>query len=34
VVGARAASGYGNHVATEMAGALAERGWVVISGGP
>jgi DNA processing protein len=33
VVGARAASGYGNHVATEMAGALAERGWVVISGG-
>lgn len=33
VVGARAASAYGSHVATEMAGVLAERGWVVISGG-
>jgi len=33
VVGARAASGYGEHVATEMAAALAERGWAVISGG-
>ena len=33
VVGARAATGYGKHVATEMAGALAERGWTVISGG-
>ncbi len=33
VVGARAATGYGNHVATEMAAALAERGWAVISGG-
>jgi DNA processing protein len=34
VVGARAATGYGEHVATEMAAALAERGWCVISGGP
>ena len=34
VVGARAATGYGQHVATEMAAALAERGWCVISGGP
>ncbi len=33
VVGARAATGYGRHVATEMAAALAERGWAVISGG-
>ncbi|HUA29125.1 MAG TPA: DNA-processing protein DprA [Streptosporangiaceae bacterium] len=33
VVGARAATGYGKHVATEMAAALAERGWAVISGG-
>jgi DNA processing protein len=33
VVGARAATGYGQHVATEMAAALAERGWCVISGG-
>jgi DNA processing protein len=33
VVGARAASGYGRHVATEMAAVLAERGWAVISGG-
>jgi DNA processing protein len=34
VVGARAATGYGNHVATEMAAALAERGWAILSGGP
>ena len=34
VVGARAATGYGEHVATEMAAALAERGWTVVSGGP
>jgi DNA processing protein len=34
VVGARAATGYGTHVAMEMAAALAERGWAVISGGP
>jgi DNA processing protein len=33
VVGARAASAYGMHVATEMAAALAERGWALISGG-
>jgi DNA processing protein len=33
VVGARAATGYGSHVCTEMAAALAERGWTVVSGG-
>jgi DNA processing protein len=33
VVGARAATGYGQHVATEIAAALAERGWAAISGG-
>jgi DNA processing protein len=33
VVGARAATAYGRHVATEMAAALAERDWAVISGG-
>jgi DNA processing protein len=33
VVGARAATGYGRHVATEMAAALAERGWCLVSGG-
>lgn len=33
VVGARAATGYGKHVATEMACALAGRGWAVVSGG-
>jgi DNA processing protein len=33
VVGARAATGYGRHVATEMAATLAERGWAVVSGG-
>ncbi len=33
VVGARAATGYGQHVATDLAAALAERGWCVISGG-
>jgi DNA recombination-mediator protein A len=33
VVGARAATGYGQHVAIQMAAALAERGWCVISGG-
>jgi DNA processing protein len=33
VVGARAATGYGEHVATEIAAALAERGWAVVSGG-
>jgi DNA processing protein len=33
VVGSRASTGYGNHVCAEMAAALAERGWAVISGG-
>lgn len=33
VVGARAASAYGGHVAGEMSATLAERGWTVVSGG-
>jgi DNA processing protein len=33
VVGPRAATGYGNHVAIEMAAAVAERGAGVVSGG-
>ncbi len=33
VVGARAATGYGLHVGTELAYGLAERGWTVVSGG-
>ena len=33
VVGARAATGYGQHVATEMAATLAEQGWGLVSGG-
>ena len=33
MVGSRAASGYGAHVAGEIAADLAERGWVIISGG-
>jgi DNA processing protein len=33
VVGARASSAYGDHVGTEMAAALGERGWTVVSGG-
>jgi DNA processing protein len=33
VVGSRAATGYGNHVAVEMAAVLAERGVGVVSGG-
>jgi DNA processing protein len=33
VVGARAASGYGSHVCTEITAGLAEKGWTVISGG-
>ncbi len=33
IVGARAASGYGNHVALEMAASLAEQGVTVVSGG-
>ncbi|GAB2910390.1 DNA-processing protein DprA [Streptomyces mayteni] len=32
LVGSRACSDYGAHVATEFAGALAERGWAVVSG--
>jgi DNA processing protein len=34
MVGARAATAYGTHIAMEMAAALAERGWTVVSGGP
>ncbi len=33
LVGARAATGYGSHVGTELAAALAERGWTIVSGG-
>ncbi|MGW1955567.1 DNA-processing protein DprA [Streptomyces sp. NPDC001920] len=33
VVGARACTEYGAHMATTLAGDLAERGWVVVSGG-
>ncbi len=33
MVGSRAATGYGGHVAGEMAADLGERGWTVISGG-
>ncbi len=33
MVGSRAATGYGGHVAGEIAADLAERGWVIISGG-
>jgi DNA processing protein len=33
IVGSRAATGYGAHVASEMAADLAERGWLVVSGG-
>ena len=32
IVGARASSAYGAHVGTEMAAALAARGWAVVSG--
>lgn len=32
VVGARACTSYGAHVATTLAAGLAERGWVVVSG--
>jgi DNA processing protein len=34
IVGARAATGYGQHVAVELAAALAERGTAAVSGGP
>ncbi len=33
VVGSRAATGYGAHVAGEIAADLGERGWTVVSGG-
>jgi DNA processing protein len=33
IVGSRAATGYGAHVAGEIAADIAERGWVVVSGG-
>jgi len=33
VVGSRASTGYGAHVAGEIAADLAERGWAVVSGG-
>jgi DNA processing protein len=33
MVGARAATPYGNHVAGELGYGLAERGWTVVSGG-
>ncbi|HEY0249039.1 MAG TPA: DNA-processing protein DprA [Gryllotalpicola sp.] len=33
LVGTRAATGYGSHVATEFAAGLAARGWAVVSGG-
>jgi DNA processing protein len=33
IVGSRAASAYGSHVGTELAAAVSERGWTVISGG-
>ena len=32
IVGSRAATGYGVHVATELAASLAETGWAVVSG--
>jgi DNA protecting protein DprA len=33
VVGARASTSYGDHVAADLAYGLAERGWTVVSGG-
>lgn len=33
IVGARASSEYGNHVASELAFRLARRGWAIVSGG-
>ena len=33
MVGSRAATGYGGHVAGEIAADLAERGWTIVSGG-
>jgi DNA processing protein len=33
VVGSRASTAYGEHVAAELGHQLAERGWTVVSGG-
>ncbi len=33
VVGSRASTGYGEHVAAEIAGGVADAGWCVVSGG-
>src|SRR5580658_6472863 len=33
IVGSRAATGYGTHVAGEIAADLGERGWTIVSGG-
>jgi len=33
IVGSRAATGYGGHVAGEIAAELGERGWAIVSGG-
>src|SRR6266516_4220597 len=33
VVGARASTSYGNHIATELAYGVSNRGWAVVSGG-
>ena len=33
IVGARAASSYGNHVTTDLAYGMVENGWAVVSGG-
>lgn len=33
IVGARASTGYGDHLAAELAFGLADRGWCVVSGG-
>lgn len=33
VIGARAATSYGNHVASNLGHGLADRGWTVVSGG-
>ncbi len=33
MIGARAATAYGEHMATELAFGLAQRGWTVVSGG-
>ncbi|HYN93695.1 MAG TPA: DNA-processing protein DprA, partial [Pilimelia sp.] len=33
IVGSRASTAYGDHVATDLAYGLAERGWTVVSGG-